>query len=143
MHTFSKIDVLKNVTNLTGKYRWKERLQACNFIKKRLQHRCFSVKCVKFLRTPFFTEHLRWLLPNFGVLGCSEQWLFVRFETFWEKHPCLSLFSVNFPSNYSCSYLKNPSGVNGAKVFRCVLIFIILTNLCCFLSVIFLCAFGS
>ena len=26
--------------------------QACKFIKKRLQHRCFSVNIVKFLRTP-------------------------------------------------------------------------------------------
>ena len=26
-------------------------LQACNFIKKRLQHRCFPVKFAKFLRT--------------------------------------------------------------------------------------------
>ena len=36
--------------------------QACNYIKKRLQHRCFSVKFAKFLRIPFFTEHLWWLL---------------------------------------------------------------------------------
>ena len=27
-------------------------LKACNFIKKRLQHRCFSVEFAKFLRTP-------------------------------------------------------------------------------------------
>ena len=37
-------------------------LKACNFIKKRLQHRCFPVKFAKFLRTLIFTEHLRWLL---------------------------------------------------------------------------------
>ena len=37
-------------------------LRACNFIKKRLQHRYFPVKFAKFLRTPFFTEHLQWLL---------------------------------------------------------------------------------
>ena len=36
--------------------------QAGNFIKKRLQHRCFPVKLAKFLRTPFLKEHLRWLL---------------------------------------------------------------------------------
>ena len=36
--------------------------QACNFIKKRLKHRCFLVKLAKFLRTPFFKEHLRLLL---------------------------------------------------------------------------------
>ena len=28
--------------------------QGCNFIKKRLQHRCFPVKFAKYLRTPFF-----------------------------------------------------------------------------------------
>ena len=37
-------------------------LKACNFIKKRLQHRCFPVNIAKFLRTSFFTEYLRWLL---------------------------------------------------------------------------------
>ena len=31
-------------------------------LKKRLWHRCFPVNFVKFLRTPFLTEHLRWLL---------------------------------------------------------------------------------
>ena len=39
-------------------------LKAYNFNKKRLQHRCFPVKLAKVLRTPFFTEHLWWLLLN-------------------------------------------------------------------------------
>ena len=34
-----------------------------HFIKKRLWHSCFPVKFAKFLRTPFFTERLRWLRP--------------------------------------------------------------------------------
>ena len=34
------------------------RCQACNFIKRRSQHRCFPMKFTKSLRTPFFTEHL-------------------------------------------------------------------------------------
>ena len=34
------------------------RCQACNFIKKRLLHRCFPTKFTKSLRTPFLTEHL-------------------------------------------------------------------------------------
>ena len=38
------------------------RNSTCNFIKKRLWHRCFPVNFVKFLRTPFLIEHLRWLL---------------------------------------------------------------------------------
>ena len=37
------------------------KLKACNFIKKSLWHRCFPVNFAKFLRTPFLTEHLRWL----------------------------------------------------------------------------------
>ena len=37
-------------------------LKACNFIKERLKHSCFPVNNAKFLRTHFFTEHLRWLL---------------------------------------------------------------------------------
>ena len=31
-------------------------------LKKRLWHRCFPVNFAKFLTTPFFTEHLWWLL---------------------------------------------------------------------------------
>ena len=37
-------------------------LSSSNYIKKRLQHSCLSVKFAKLLRTPYFTEHLRWLL---------------------------------------------------------------------------------
>ena len=29
------------------------------FLKKKLQHRCFPLNFVKFIRTPFFTEHLQ------------------------------------------------------------------------------------
>ena len=38
--------------------------QSLNFAKFTLWHRCFPVNFVKFLRTPFLTEHLRWLLLN-------------------------------------------------------------------------------
>ena len=34
------------------------RCQPFNFIKNRLQHRCFSMKFTKSLRTRFFTKHL-------------------------------------------------------------------------------------
>ena len=40
-------------------------LQACNFIKKRLQHKCFSVNIVNFLTAAFSIEHLWWLLLKF------------------------------------------------------------------------------
>ena len=42
--------------------------QACNFIKKRLQHRCFPVKFLKVLRARYFTEHLQWLILDIVIL---------------------------------------------------------------------------
>ena len=66
---FFKIVVVKNFTKFTGKHlSWnlfKIKFQACNFIRKIFQDRCFPVRFAKFLRTPFFTEHLQWLLLSF------------------------------------------------------------------------------
>ena len=39
-------------------------LRPATLLKKRFWHRCFPVNFAKFLRTPTFTEHLRWLLLN-------------------------------------------------------------------------------
>ena len=50
---FFKIGVRKNFVNFTRKHLFWS-----------LQHRCFPVKFAKFLRTPFFIEHLGWLLLN-------------------------------------------------------------------------------
>ena len=41
-------------------------LRPVNLLKKRLWHRCFPVNFAKFLRTPFFIEHLEWLLLPIG-----------------------------------------------------------------------------
>ena len=38
---------------------------------------CFPVKIAKFLRTPFFIEHLRWL-RIYDPVNTND-------ETFWEK----------------------------------------------------------
>ena len=47
-------NVLKNFTKFAGKQLWKHlHLMACNFAKKRHQHRCFSVNFGKSFRTPF------------------------------------------------------------------------------------------
>ena len=46
---FCKKGVLRNFTKFTGKH-------LCHS----LWHRCFTVSFVKFLRTPFYTEHLLW-----------------------------------------------------------------------------------
>ena len=72
---FFKIGVLKNVARFTGKHQcWSlffiklHALRACNVMKKRFRYRCFLVKLAKILGTPFFTEHLRWLLQLFSKL---------------------------------------------------------------------------
>ena len=51
-------------------------LKACNFIKKRLQHRSFPVKFEKILRRSTFTEHLWWLL--FGLQKTDTRTLVTR-----------------------------------------------------------------
>ena len=40
--------------------------QPASLLKKRLCHRRFRVNFAKFLRTPFLTEHLQWLLLKDG-----------------------------------------------------------------------------
>ena len=42
------------------------------FEKKRLWHWCFPVNFVKFLRTPFLIEHLRWLLLTVLIKSVLE-----------------------------------------------------------------------
>ena len=63
LQMFFEIVVVRKSANFTGKHLcWS--LFLIIFIKKRLQHRCFSVKFAKLLRTNSFTEHLRWLPLN-------------------------------------------------------------------------------
>ena len=46
------------------------RCQACNFIKKRLQHRCFPMKFTKSLRTPFL-QNTSTLMAASGSKQCK------------------------------------------------------------------------
>ena len=48
-------------------------LRPATLWKKRLRRRCFPVNIVKFLRTPFLTEHLRWLLLDFIFVRAWEE----------------------------------------------------------------------
>ena len=69
---FCKKVVLGNFAKFTGKHLCQSHFfnkvagTACNFIKKRLWHRCFPVNFAKSLRTPFLKEHLWWLLLASG-----------------------------------------------------------------------------
>ena len=53
LQMFFKIGVLKNSTNFTGKH-----LRPATFLKRDSNTGVFSKNFVKFLRAPFFTEHL-------------------------------------------------------------------------------------
>ena len=64
-----KKGVLRKFSKFTGKHLCQSLylnkvacLRPATLFKKRLWHRCFPVSFAKFLRTPFLTEHLRWLL---------------------------------------------------------------------------------
>ena len=64
--------VLTNFAKFTGKHLRQglflnkvESLRLSTLFKKRPWHKCFSVKYAKFLRTPFLTNHLRWLRLNY------------------------------------------------------------------------------
>ena len=66
---FCEKGVLRNFTKFTGKHLRQSLffnkvlgLRLTTILKKRLWHTCFPVNFVKFLRTPFLTEHLWWLL---------------------------------------------------------------------------------
>ena len=71
-----KKGVLKNFTKFTGKHLCQSLffnkvagLRPATLLKKRLWHRCFPVNFVKFLRTPFYIEHLwRLLLMIYGII---------------------------------------------------------------------------
>ena len=66
---FCKKGVLRNIAKFTGKHLCQSLffnkvagLRPATLLKKRLWHRCFPVNFAIFLRTPFFIEHLWWLL---------------------------------------------------------------------------------
>ena len=56
--------------------------QACSFIKKRLQHRCFPMKFTKFLRTPFLKKICERLLLNEVTKSLTKSF----------KHTCEGIF---------------------------------------------------
>ena len=47
---------------------------------KRLQHRCFPLNIARFLRTPFFIEHLRWLLLQALLLISCKIYMITTFS---------------------------------------------------------------
>ena len=68
VQVFCRKGIPRNFAKFTGKrlcqslfFNKVAGLKAAILLKKRLWHKCFPVNFAKFLRTPVFTEHLRWL----------------------------------------------------------------------------------
>ena len=68
-------------------------LRPALLLKKKLWRMCFPVNFVKFLRTPFLTEHLRWLLLVFQM---SLLLLPIRFTLRYLPPPVLYFSVFNF-----------------------------------------------
>ena len=102
---YFRICVIKNFAMFIGKHLcWSvffnkyKGLKACNFNKNRLQHKLFPVQFAKFLRTPFFTEHVRRLLLEISCelpLNCIWEQRMVSFRgTYVHSSACFVLLRV-------------------------------------------------
>ena len=98
--------VLKNFAKSTGKHLCQSLffnrvadVRPATLLKKRLWHRCFPVDFAKFLRTPFFTEHLQWLLLKF-ISHHTKEILYVNTNLMgnqpWSKNKHFLGINVNF-----------------------------------------------
>ena len=58
---------------------------SATLLKKRLWHRCFPVNFAKFLRAPFLTKHLRWLL-----LDCRLAYHYISQQLMMKPPPEIS-----------------------------------------------------
>ena len=74
--------VHKNFAIFTGKQLYRrlfliklQSLQACNFLKKRLQHRCFRMSITRFLRTLILKNICEQLLLNIILFHLCVSWL--------------------------------------------------------------------
>ena len=76
-------------------------------LKKRLWHRCFSVNFANFLRKPFLTEHLWWLLLN--IIKFSNSTLVVKWLT-----------SSNYLRLITCKFIIPWRLNRKRKIFLCM-----------------------
>ena len=106
-----KIGILRNCTKFTEKHLYQSLMPAILF-KKRHWHRCFPVNFVKFLKTPFYIEHLWWLLLE------SEALKYVFHHRFSLKKQVFCCFNQkNFWYWTPCSYqLNNKKFINEANI---------------------------
>ena len=87
-------------------------IQTCNFLKKRLQDRCFPAKFAKFWRTSILKNIYEWLLLKIGKIVVLENVLYPKslihfrpmfpFYTPWkcQKSPSFLMFSGSIGREY-------------------------------------------
>ena len=109
---------LKNFSKFTGKHLCQSfcfntcRPKACNFIKKRLWHKCFPENFVTFLRTSFLQNKSGWLLLLFMLIPSS--WFKMaeygpeklRIRTFFSQF-IFCIFSLSWLTSW---HMKNVKG---------------------------------
>ena len=72
--------------------------KSCNFIKKRLQYRCFSVKIVKLVRIPIWRTFVNDCFLNSYIVK-NTRWAaafdsFIKFKKFINKLQTIKLLSI-------------------------------------------------
>ena len=111
---FCKKGVHRNFAKFTGKHLCQglyfnkvAGLRSTNLLKKRPWRKCFALNFTKFLRTPFLTEHLRWLLlkkhfSSFLFLVVFQQ------KIRWSSHQwfTMHLITLKWPRWQKCRQNK-------------------------------------
>ena len=92
---FCKKGVLRNFAKFTAKnlsqslfFNKVAALRPATLLKKSLWHRCFPLNFAKFLRTPFFMEHLCWLLLytiNYYIISQAYDQFMVQYYLIFSK----------------------------------------------------------
>ena len=95
--------------NASQKHLLSDVLQACNFIKKRLQHRCFAMKFTKSLRTPFFLQNTSTLMTASGSKHCKPMKTYTEIFILLRKKWCtwtVLLRLVFLDNEYSSEFFQ-------------------------------------
>ena len=88
-----------------------KKLRLATLFIERLWHLSFPVNFVKFLRTPFFIEHRRWLLLyTVEILPSKQMFISLRPATLLKERRWHRCFPVNFVKFLRTPFLQNTSG---------------------------------
>ena len=112
---FCKKGVLRNFAKFTGKHLCQNLffnkvagLRPATLLKNSLWHKYFSVNFPKFLRTPFLTKHLRWLLLRGSIMDSL-------LESFLIVESCINnqYLNVSIKEGDETCISVSPSVING------------------------------